>query len=292
MSDGLDALLGLNEESTEVTAGSTGASDGTAALETVAVDAIRPNEFQPRERFAEADLAALSASISELGVLQPVLLRRIDDGQYELVAGERRWRAARLAGLRVIPAIVRDIDDLASLEQAVVENLHRSDLNPLEEAAAYRQLMDDFGLTQEMVARRVGKSRSAVANLLRLFQLPSSIQRLIASEQLTAGHARALLAFPDGRIQEELAARVVREGLSVRAVEDLVRAASQRGSETDLGSGPGRGSVKPAGLLEIERTLSDRLDTNVEVSVKGQRGRVVIEFADAEDLDRLFRMLS
>ncbi len=291
MSDGLDALLGLDGDSNAPSRSSVNKPGDDRVFESVPVDSIRPNEFQPRERFAEAELAALSASISELGVLQPVLLRRIEADEYELVAGERRWRAARLAGLQEIPAIVRDVDDRASLEQAVVENLHRADLNPLEEAAAYRQLMDDFALTQEMVAQRVGKSRSAVANLLRLFQLPSSVQRLIASNQLSAGHARALLAFPDSRVQEELAARVVRDGLSVRAVEDLVRAASQRGSDADLGGRPGAGATKPAGLLEIEHSLGDRLDTNVEVSLKGERGRVVIEFADAEDLERLYRLL-
>jgi ParB family chromosome partitioning protein len=259
----------------------------------VPVGAISPNTFQPRSRFVDEELESLASSIRELGVLQPVLLRYIDVDRYELVAGERRWRAAVRAGLASIPAIVRPADDRTSLEQAVVENLHRADLNPLEEAAAYRQLMDEFGMTQDSVARRVGKSRSAVANLLRLFQLPSSVQRLIASESLGAGHARALLAFPDPRVQEELAERVVQEGLSVRKVEELVRAASLRSAErreggTEEAAAP---SAKGPAVLAIEELLSDHLDTRVEVARSGDRGRITVEFADAEDLDRLAELL-
>ncbi|MGI9615651.1 MAG: ParB/RepB/Spo0J family partition protein [Acidimicrobiales bacterium] len=258
----------------------------------VPVGSIEPNEFQPRGRFVEDELDSLAASIVELGVLQPVLLRHIDVDRYELIAGERRWRAAIRAGLTAVPAIVRPADDQSSLEQAVVENLHRADLNPLEEAAAYRQLIDEFELTQDAVARRVGKSRSAVANLLRLFQLPSGVQRSIASGELSAGHARALLAFPDPEFQEHLAARAVRESLSVRRVEELVRAASQRGAEGD--SGPSRGggeSEKSATVLAVEELLADRLATRVQVTKTGERGRIVVEFADGEDLDRLAELL-
>ena len=258
----------------------------------VPVGSIEPNEFQPRRRFVEEELDSLAASIVELGVLQPVLLRHIDVDRYELIAGERRWRAAIRAGLTAVPAIVRPADDQSSLEQAVVENLHRADLNPLEEAAAYRQLIDDFDLTQDAVAQRVGKSRSAVANLLRLFQLPSRVQRLIASGELSAGHARALLAFPDPEFQQELAARAVRESLSVRRVEELVRAASQRSAEPDVGRSRGGGeSAKSASVLAVEELLADRLATRVQVTRTGERGRIVVEFADAEDLDRVAELL-
>ncbi len=204
----------------------TDATSGTAsegALRDVPIDEIEANRFQPRERFEEASLMALADSIRELGVLQPVLVRASDEG-YELIAGERRWRAAKRAGLTTIPALVRTADDLASLEQAVVENLHRADLNPLEEAAAYQQLLEDFELTQTTLATRVGKSRSAISNLLRLFQLPGSIQKLVMDGRLAEGHARALLGTPDRQQQERLAQRAVRQGLSVREVEEAVRA--------------------------------------------------------------------
>jgi ParB family chromosome partitioning protein len=225
-------------------------------------------------------------------VLQPVLVRQLADGEYELVAGERRWRAARRAGLRVVPAIVRDVTDRESLEQAVVENVHRADLNVLEEAAAYRQLIDDFGLTQDVVAQRVGKSRSAVANTVRLLQLPSPVQKLIVSGLLTAGHARALLAFPDPDVQAKLAERVVKDGLTVRDVEDLVRAASQRGSPVPEERRRDIGETKPAALLEIEELLARRLETRVRVTLGRHRGRLLVEFADLDDLDRIYRLLA
>jgi ParB family transcriptional regulator, chromosome partitioning protein len=304
MGDSLDTLLGLGPDSGDegrqavssgdegpqlVSSGPAGdaVSDGLADL---AVSAIRPNPYQPRVDFDEEELEELAASITELGVLQPVIVRHIDGGQYELVAGERRWRAAQRAGLVVIPAIVRSVDDRASLEQAVVENLHRADLNVLEEASAYRQLVDEFSLTQEEVALRVGKSRAAVANTMRLLQLPGSVQRLVRAGELSAGHARALLAFPDSGMQAELAVRVVKEGLSVREVEDLARAAS-RGGPAEKAATVRRSDSKAASVLEIERLLADRLDTRVEVSLAGLRGRVVIEFADLEDLDRVYRLL-
>lgn len=187
------------------------------------LSSIEPNRYQPREHFDETALLSLSESIRELGVLQPVLVRPSEADRFELIAGERRWRAARKAGLTTIPAIVRTIGDDASLEQALVENLHRADLSPLEEAAAYQQLMEDFGLTQEQVAARVGKSRPAVANTLRLMQLPASVQRYVADGRLSAGHARALLATPDRNRQEALARQVVDEGWTVRQIEDAVR---------------------------------------------------------------------
>ncbi len=266
--------------------------DAVPLFVSVPVGSIEPNEFQPRARFVEEELDALAASVLEVGVLQPILLRRIDFDRYELIAGERRWRAAIRAGLTAVPAIVRPADDLSSLEQAVVENLHRADLNPLEEAAAYRQLVDDFGLTQEAVAKRVGKSRSAVANLLRLFQLPVVVQRLIASQALGEGHARALLAYPDAEFQIALADRAVREGLTVRKVEEFVRRASQRDADGGMDDVPASsGSMKSSSVLAVEELLAEYLDTRVEVSTSGERGRIVVEFADADDLDRLTELV-
>jgi ParB family chromosome partitioning protein len=268
----------------------------------VPVSQIDPNPLQPRERFDEEALVSLTASISELGVLQPVLVRPVGD-RFELIAGERRWRAAKRAGLQSIPAVVRTVDDTASLEQAVVENLHRQDLNALEEAAAYQQLIEDFGLSHDDVARRVGKSRSAVTNTLRLFQLPPTIQKLVAEGQLAAGHARALLGTPDRSFQEALARRAVADQLSVREVEEAVRA---RGGEAApeppdssgaprsgaASGGGGASRLRAPGLLELEELLSDRLDTRVKVVMGAKRGKVTIEFATLEDLERIYRAMT
>jgi ParB family transcriptional regulator, chromosome partitioning protein len=231
-----------------------GLPEGTGGLDEIPVAQIRPNQYQPREHFDEEELASLADSIKEVGILQPVLVRETDDG-YELIAGERRWRAARRVGLQHIPALIRDTDDASSLEQALVENVHRSDLNVLEEAAAYQQLIEDFGLTHEEVAIRVGRSRASVSNTLRLLQLPPAVQRMVRDKSLTMGHARALLGSPDRALQEKLAKRVVSEGLSVRAVEDELRApvpapvAEANGAAADA---PARGATKalrPPGLL-------------------------------------------
>lgn len=271
-----------------------------AALRDLSVSQIEPNPHQPRGYFDEEALVSLTASITELGLLQPVLVRPLGQDRYELIAGERRWRAAKRAGLQSIPAVVRQVDDTTSLEQAVVENLHRQDLNPLEEAGAYQQLIEDFHLSHEDVARRVGKSRSAVTNTLRLFQLPPGIQKLVAETQLSAGHARALLATPDRSFQEALARRAVTEQLSVREVEDAVRARS--GDEpAPAGAGTGSGGdratsagrrLRPPGLLELEELLSDRLDTRVKVSMGAKRGKVSIDFATLEDLERIYRAMT
>ncbi len=258
------------------------------------ITAIQPNRRQPRSRFDEEAMAALSASIRELGVLQPVLVRAVGGGAYELVAGERRWRAAKRAGLQVIPALVRTTDDASALEQALVENLQREDLNPLDEAAAYQQLIEDFQLTHDEVAARMGKSRTTITNTLRLFQLPPSVQRLVAEGKLSAGHARALLGTPDRAFQEALARRAVAEGLSVRAVEEAARQHSDEPtSTTERGrSGPKSGRLRLPGLLELEELLSAHLDTRVRVQLGGGRGRVVVEFADLEDLERIFRAMT
>ena len=274
-----------------------------AALRELSVSQIEPNPHQPREYFDEEALVSLTASVRELGVLQPVLVRPLGGERFELIAGERRWRAAKRAGLQAIPAVVRVIDDTASLEQAVVENLHRQDLNPLEEAAAYQQLIEDFKLSHDDVARRVGKSRSAVSNTLRLFQLPPTIQKLVADTQLSAGHARALLGTPDRAFQEGLARRAVAEQLSVRDVEEAVRArggepvsddAAGQGSGSGKRAGGSSGSTKlrPPGMLELEELLSDRLDTRVRVSMGSKRGKVTIDFATLEDLERIYRAMT
>jgi ParB family chromosome partitioning protein len=266
--------------------------DRVSALVDVPVSRIIPNSFQPRRHFDEESLAALTASVRELGVLQPVLVRPAPDELFELVAGERRWRAAKRAGLQTIPALVRQVGDDASLEQALVENLHRQDLNPLEEAAAYRQLLEDFNLTHEELATRVGKSRAAITNTLRLFQLPPTIQRLVAEAQLTEGHARALLGTPDRAFQEALARRAVSQGLSVRAVEDAVRSRNQVGEAAPAAApGPAR-RLRPPGLLELEELLSNHLDTRVKVEMSAKKGRVLIEFATLEDLERIYRAMT
>lgn len=263
----------------------------------VAIGEIHPNRHQPRRRFDEEALLSLVASIRELGVLQPVLVRPADDGTYELIAGERRWRAAKRAGLATVPAIVRGADEVASLEQAVVENLHREDLNPLEEAAAYQQLIEDFSFTHDQLAIRMGRSRAAITNALRLFQLPPSIQRQVAEGVLSAGHARALLATPDRQFQELLAGRVVAEHLSVRATEEAVRAHSQVPRPEPQRTAAGNPVSAPTplrhpGLHELEALLSEHLATTVRVEERGKRGRIVIEFADLSDLERIYRAMT
>ncbi len=271
---------------------------GLTALQELSVTAIEPNPNQPRIHFDEEALADLAASIRELGVLQPVLVRVTEPGRYCLIAGERRWRAARRAGLDTIPAIVRDTDDVGSIEQALVENLHRQDLTALEEAAAYQQLIEDFHLTHDEVATRVGKSRVAVTNTLRLLQLPPAIQHLLGDGRLTAGHARALLGTPDRGFQESLAKRAAADHLSVRAVEEAVRAHStgrdraDGGSSTSAGTGALRPRLRPPGLLELEELLSDYLDTRVSVTMGANRGKLVVEFATLEDLERIYRLIT
>jgi ParB family chromosome partitioning protein len=268
----------------------------------IPIDSIAANPHQPRVHFEEESLSELAASIREIGVLQPVLVRPLDDGTYQLIAGERRWRAARRAGLALIPAIVRETDDLGSVERALVENLHRQDLSPLEEAAAYQQLIEDFSLTHEQVATRVGKSRSAVTNTLRLMSLPPAIQHLLADGRLSAGHARALLSTPDRAFQEQLARRAASESWSVRMLEDAVR---ERGGTADVSTATGETDrttdgaglqpgtrLRPPGLLELEQLLADYLSTRVSVTMGGKRGKVVIEFADLEDLERIYHQMT
>ncbi len=271
----------------------------SSALREVPVESIAPNPHQPRNYFDEEALATLTASVAELGVLQPILVREMGDERFELIAGERRWRAAKRAGLPSIPVVVRTVDEVLSLEQALVENLHREDLNPLEEAAAYQQLMEDFELTQEQVAQKVGKSRSAVANTLRLFQLPPSIQRMVAENLLAAGHAKALLGTPDRVFQERLAREIVANGLSVREAEEAVRTHGEQPEEAP-GDSPAAlrtaraPRLRPPGLLELEELLADHLDTRVKISMAATdgKGKVTIEFGGLEDLERIYRAMA
>ena len=263
----------------------------------VPVSSVTSNPNQPRRAFDEEALAALTASVRELGVLQPILVRPLADDRYQLVAGKRRWKAAKRAGLPSVPAIVRDVDDTTSLEHALVENLHRQDLNALEEAAAYQQLIEDFHLTHDQVAARVGRSRAAVTNTLRLFQLPPAIQKLVADGQLSAGHARALLGTPDRAYQEQLARRAVADGLSVREVEDSVRQRTELVGEAPSAPSPAPSTgtvrkLRAPGLLELEELFSQYLETRVNVTMGPRRGKVVIEFADLEDLERLYRRIT
>lgn len=283
--------------------------DSMSSLLEVPVTSIRPNVRQPRRHFDEESMATLAASIRELGVLQPVLVRKIDgvDAEYELVAGERRWRAARRAGFQTIPVLVQTgTTDLNSLEQALVENIHREGLNGMEEAAGYQQLIDDFGYTHDQIATRVGKSRAAVTNTLRLLQLPAGAQRAVAEGSISVGHARAILGTPDRALQEELVSRIISEGLAVRAVEEIVR-----GSEPS--TQPPSGSVDDAplegmtngnttrsrlgprlpepGVLELEELLASHLDTTVKVEMSNKKGRLIVSFATLEDLERIYRVI-
>ena len=309
---GLDALIPTNRN-TGSTTNSTDTSNGTSiesatGLKDIPVNTIDPNPNQPRVHFDEASLAELSASISAIGVLQPILVRPDENGRYQLIAGERRWRAASRAGLQMIPAIVRVTDDVSSVEQALVENLHRQDLTPLEEAAAYQQLLEDFNMTHEQVASKVGKSRSAITNALRLLGLPPSIQSLLADGRLSAGHAKALLGTPDRSLQEQLAKRAVEMGWTVRGVEEAVR--DSQPASTTSGGGAGVGTagkstgkstastgaktttLRPPGLLELEGLLAEHLQTSVGVTMSGKHGKVTIDFADLEDLERIYRLMT
>ncbi|MFF2841135.1 ParB/RepB/Spo0J family partition protein [Paenarthrobacter sp. NPDC057981] len=258
----------------------------------IPVGDIHPNRKQPRSVFDEDDMAELVHSVREIGVLQPIVVRTSTEkgGEpYELVMGERRWRAVQAAGLETIPAIVRDTTDDDLLRDALLENLHRSQLNPLEEAAAYQQLLEDFGTTHEQLADRIGRSRPQVSNTLRLLKLPPLVQRRVAAGVLSAGHARALLALPDAAAMERLAQRIVAEGMSVRATEEAVTLYQDP-------TAPAKNSIpKPNARHErldyLASSLSDRLDTNVKITLGARKGRVSIEFASVEDLNRIMNVL-
>jgi ParB family transcriptional regulator, chromosome partitioning protein len=256
----------------------------------VPVGLVDPNPRQPRTAFDEEGLDELVRSIREVGLLQPFVGRNAPGGRYELVMGERRWRAARTAGLARIPAIVRDTADDALLRDALLENLHRSQLNPLEEAAAYDQLLQDFGCTHDELARRIGRSRPQISNTVRLLRLPAGVQRRVAAGVLSAGHARALLGLDDPAEQERLAHRIVAEGLSVRAVEELVAVGVEAPKRSKTPRSRTQRITAPA-LRQLSERLSDRFETRVRVDVGRTKGKVVVEFASVDDLDRIVALL-
>jgi len=295
---GLGALIPEGEEEVETTV----EISVEGPLRKVPVSSIRPNPFQPRKSFSDDSLQALASSVRELGVLQPIIVRPIEgkNGEYELIAGERRWRAATMAGLEIVPVLVQDdVNDRLSLEQAVVENLHRVDLHPLEEAAAYQQLIGEFDLTHEQVAQRVGKSRANVTNTLRLLQLGEVAQAALANSQITAGHARSLLAISDANAQATMVARIIKNELSVRATEEAVKVFLEPKPIGDTDAATKGVSEKPrlrpvpdASVAELEQLLEDYLDTRVHVDLKGRNGRIIIDFADLDDLERIYIAIS
>ncbi len=261
----------------------------TAGIDTIPVAEVSPNPMQPRKYFDEEALSTLADSIRELGVLQPILVRPTGAG-YEIIAGERRWRAAKRVGLTAIPALVRDVDDTISLEQAIVENVQRSDLNPLEEASAYQQLIEDFNLTHDQVAKRLGKSRTTITNTLRLLVLPPSIQKMVRDSRLTMGHARALLGSPDRVFQEKIAKQAASEGWSVRAVEEAIRTVSE--DEIDLTTSAKKAPLRAPGLIELESLLGDYLNTRVSISMGSDKGKIAIDFSTLEDLERIYLLMA
>lgn len=274
---------------------------GQSAYREVPVSAVEVNPLQPRQHFDTAALDTLADSIRQIGILQPIVVRETGIvGRFEIIAGERRWRAARSIGLDTIPVVVRAADDESSLTHALIENVHRADLNPLEEAAAYRQLIDDFGVTHDELGRRMGRSRATVTNSLRLLSLPVSVQRYLLDGELSAGHARALLGCDDPVELELLAERAVDEGWSVRTVEEEVRALgapSERESKPDQPidepAAPAPAAKdRPAAVLEVESALAAALTTAVEVQLGRQGGQIVIRFADMKDLGRLYAALT
>ncbi|HEX3705378.1 MAG TPA: ParB/RepB/Spo0J family partition protein [Mycobacteriales bacterium] len=279
MGRGLGALISASPEAD---------ADAGAYFAEIPVEAVEPNPQQPRDVFDEDAMAELVASIREVGVLQPVVVRELEPGRFQLVMGERRLRASREAGQSVIPAIVRQTADDVMLRDALLENLHRQQLNPLEEAAAYSQLLEEFGTTHEELASRIGRSRSQVSNTIRLMGLPPTVQRRVAAGVLSAGHARALLALPDAEAQERLASRIVAEGLSVRATEEAVTA----GSVDPKVRARRRPALASPALDRLSEQLSDLLETRVTLELGKQRGKLVIQFASMGDLQRVLKVLA
>jgi ParB family chromosome partitioning protein len=260
-----------------------------AGIDVIPIADVQPNPYQPRKHFDETSLSTLADSIRELGVLQPILVRPTGSG-YEIVAGERRWRAAKRVGLTSIPALISDVSDTVSLEQAIVENIQRSDLNPMEEATAYQQLIEEFKLTHDQVAKRVGKSRTAISNTLRLLVLPPSIQKMVRDNKLSMGHARALLGTPDRVYQEKIARQAAAEGWSVRAVEEAVRLSQDE--EIDLTRQERKTQLRAPGLIELESLLGDYLNTRVSISMKADKGKIAIDFSTLEDLERIYLLMA
>lgn len=262
-----------------------------ASFAEIPVDAIVPNPKQPRQIFDEEALEELKVSIQEVGLLQPIVVRTLPDGRYELVMGERRWRAAQAVGRTVIPAIVRETRDDAMLRDALLENIHRANLNPLEEAAAYQQLLSEFGATHEELARRIGRSRPQISNTIRLLNLPAQVQRRVAAGVLSAGHARALLSLEEPEAQESLAHRIVAEGLSVRATEELVALAAAEGPSDPTAPTKRRTKPHAPALTGLADRLSDRFDTRVKVDIGRSKGKIVIEFGSVDDLERIVGLI-
>jgi ParB family chromosome partitioning protein len=261
-----------------------------AYFEEVAVGSITPNPRQPRRTFDEEALEELAASITEVGLLQPVVVRKLGEGKYELVMGERRWRASQRAGLDYIPAIVRETPDTDMLRDALLENLHRQQLDPLEEAAAYQQLLDDFGATHEQLAQKVGRSRPHISNTLRLLNLPPAVQKRVAAGVLSAGHARALLSLNDPQAQDRLAQRIVAEGLSVRSVEEIVALGDDKPDKQARRPTTAK-PVAPA-LRHLSDRLSDLFETRVKVEMGRSKGKITVEFATIDDLERIVKAMS
>jgi ParB family chromosome partitioning protein len=280
---------GLGRGLSALIPGAPEAGEAGSGLLEVPVHAVGPNPKQPRTRFDDEALAELAASIKEVGILQPIVVRRAGDGAYELVAGERRLRAAKLAGLATVPVVLRDSDDSELLREALIENIHREDLNPIELAEAFRQLLEELGLKQESLADRVGVSRSHIANTIRLLSLPLEVQQLLTDERITAGHARTLLALGDADAMRSLALRVAAEDLSVRQVEEVVRRfldAPVVIEETE--PAPVSSASSDPGVAEVEEILSEQLATRVTIQMGTKRGgKVVIEFGSPDDLDRI-----
>lgn len=261
-------------------------SGQASGLLEVPVNAVAPNPKQPRTRFDDEAISSLAISIREVGILQPIVVRKSGDG-YELIAGERRLRAAKLAGLATIPVVVRDTDDADTLREALIENIHREDLGPIELAEAFRQLLEELGLKQEELADRVGVSRSHIANTIRLLQLPIDVQQLLTDGKLQAGHARTLLTLGDAEAQNALALRTVAEDLSVREVEELVRRYVDAPTEKPAKVTTADAAPPDTTLSEVEEILSEQLATRVQIQMGKKRGRVVIEFGSADDLERI-----
>lgn len=276
---------GLGRGLSALIPGAPEAGEASGLLE-VPVNAVSPNPKQPRTHFDDEAIASLAVSIREVGILQPIVVRKAGAG-YELIAGERRLRAAKLAGLATIPVVVRDTDDADTLREALIENIHREDLGPIELAEAFRQLLEELGLKQEELADRVGVSRSHIANTIRLLQLPIEVQQLLTDGKLQAGHARALLALGDAEAQNTLALRTVAEDLTVRDVEDLVRRYVDGPAEKTVKDEPVDPPPSDTTMSEVEEILSEQLATRVQIQMGKKRGRVLIEFGSADDLDRI-----
>ena len=281
---GLDALIPTSIIPTEI---KTQAGVVAADRDEIDVNNISANPKQPRTVFDEDQLTELALSIKEVGLLQPPVVRSIGNGKYQLIMGERRFRAAKLAGLKSIPVIIRQTADDQLLREALVENIHRSQLNPLEEGAAYQQLLNDFGYTHDELATKLSKSRPVITNTMRLLNLPAAVQRRVAAGVISAGHARALLSLTDEKEIENLANRIVAEGLTVRAVEEIVASGGARVKGGSVRSGK---MIAPK-LKEIADDLSDHLDTRVNVELGKQKGKIVIEFATIEDLERISKVI-